>query len=108
MQILDKTPLLLEIHGGSFRGGLGAMGSSLTGMLIGAVSGAKILPAATTYFNVQSQSYIGSIKSSLTNFYVYNKYGHLGITSKAEVVGAVGGGLIGSVLGSVVFGMIMV
>jgi hypothetical protein len=99
---------LLTIHGGSFKGSVGAMGTSLTGAVAGATAGAKLLPVVIPYLNLQSQSYVAAAKTALTDFYLWNKYGHLGITSKAEALGATGGAFVGSIVGSAVFGMIMV
>lgn len=107
MKKLEHTQLLI-IYGGNFKGGLGAIGSSLTGMVMGATTGAKILPVLMPYLTIQSQSYISLIKASITDLYLWNKFGHLGISSKPEAIGAVGGALVGSVLGSGIFGMIMV
>lgn len=99
---------LFTIQGGSFRGAIGAMGASFTGIAVGAAVGKNLLPLAMPYLSIQSQSYMAAAKTVLTDFYVWNKFGHLGIASKTEVLGAAGGAFVGSIVGSAVFGMIMV
>lgn len=100
MKTLDNT---LIICGGSFRSAAGTMSASLTGATIGAIMGANLFDTALIYFNVQSQSYVGQMKTTMANMYISNKYGHLGIDSKNDIIGAIGGALIGSVLGPTIF-----
>lgn len=100
MKTLDNTSL---ICGGSFRSAAGTMGASLTGATIGAIMGANLFDTALIYFNVQSQSYVGQIKTTMANMYISNKYGHIGIDSKNDVIGAIGGAFIGSIVGPAIF-----
>lgn len=102
MKALNNT-LLVSISGGSFRSAAGMMSASLTGATIGAIIGANLLDPTLIYFNIQSQSYVGQMKTTMANLYVSNKYGHLGMDSKNDVIGAIGGALIGSVLGPTIF-----
>ncbi len=100
MKILENTAF---ISGGSFRSAAGTMGASLTCATIGAIMGANLLDPALIYFNIQSQSYIGQIKTTMTNMYIANKYGYIGMDSKNDVIGAIGGALVGSIIGPTIF-----
>lgn len=91
------------IYGGSFRSAAGTMGASITGAAMGAVIGAALLDPALLYFNIQSQSYMGQMKTAMTNLYLYNKYGYMGIDSKNDIIGAIGGALIGSIAGPTIY-----
>lgn len=92
-----------HVYGGSFRSAAGTMGASLTGAAVGTVIGAALLDPALIYFNIQSQSYVGQIKTTMANMYISTKYGHFGIDSKNDMIGAIGGALIGSIVGPAIF-----
>jgi hypothetical protein len=105
MQSLAQDYLsIISISGGGCRGGVGGMAYSLVGMTIGLTMGAKLYTPALPYFVDPNQGYINGAKSAVTDYVIAMKYGHLGITTKTDVVGGLSGALLGSIIGSAVFG----
>jgi hypothetical protein len=100
MKLLDNTT---HIHGGSFGSAAGAMSLSITSMTLGAVIGGTLLDPALTYLNLQPESYAGQIKTGIANLYISYKYGHIGVETKNDIIGGIGGALIGGILGPTIF-----
>jgi hypothetical protein len=103
MQLLANASLL-TVSGGNFRGGVGGMAYSLVGMSIGLTMGTQFYTPTLPYLVNPNPGYINGIKSTVTDYYISMKYGHLGINTKTDVMGGLGGALIGSVIGAGVFG----
>lgn len=85
---------IYTIHGGGFRLAACAAVATLSGMALGAVIGANYLEPTLDYWNPKNQS----LTSMATNYLISYKYGHLGLDSKTDILGAAGGAIVGAVV----------
>ena len=86
---------LFAVHGGGVRLATVVAVTTLACMAIGSAVGANALEPALDYFNPKPVTLIGMA----TNYAIAYKYGHLGLDSKADIIGAAGGAIAGAVLG---------
>lgn len=103
MQLLKQSSLL-AVHGAGFSGCLSAMTFAIAGMSIGATVGSQYAEPMLPYIVTSNPTYFGTFKNTVADFYISTKYGHLGVDSKADVIGAFGGAFVGSIIGAGIYG----
>ena len=98
---------LKHISGSGVLFALGTSTACLTGMAVGTVVGATLLDPTIDLIKGDQSNYLSSLKSQVIDTVITYKYGHLGIESKTDAIGAVSGALIGSVMGATLFAFIV-